>query len=73
MSSGKKLDSRLRGNDTDRLYCMNRRDVLKYLAAAFASGCGRYLPGENALEIANLQPPAAQVPINQLMWRAVER
>ena len=52
---------------------MNRRDVLKYLAAAFASGCGRYAPGENALEIANLQPPAAQVPINQLMWRAVAR
>ncbi len=53
---------------------MERRDFLKYVAAsAFAGGCGRYLPEENVLEIANLQPPAAQVPINQLMWQAVER
>ena len=53
---------------------MERRDFLKYVAAsALAGGCGRYLPGENVLEIANLQPPAAQVPINQVMWRAVER
>ena len=53
---------------------MERRDFLKYVAAsALAGGCGRYLPGENVLEIANLQPPAAQVPINQLMWRAIER
>ena len=53
---------------------MERRDFLKYMAAsALAGGCGRYLPGENVLEIANLQPPAAQVPINQVMWRAVER
>ena len=53
---------------------MERRDFLKYMAAsALAGGCGRYLPGENVLEIANLQPPAAQVPINQVMWRAIER
>ncbi|MXY82861.1 MAG: extracellular solute-binding protein, partial [Gemmatimonadetes bacterium] len=65
-----------RGSDCRRIkrLIVERRDFLKYVAAsALAGGCGRYLPGENVLEIANLQPPAAQVPINQLMWRAIER
>ena len=53
---------------------MKRRDFLKYLAAgALTGGCGQYLPDKNVLEISNLQPRAAQVPINQVLWKAIDR
>ncbi|MBN97891.1 MAG: hypothetical protein CME16_01400 [Gemmatimonadetes bacterium] len=53
---------------------MKRRDFLKYLGGtALSGGCGRYLPDENVLEISDLQPRAAQVPINIVKWKAVDR
>ena len=53
---------------------MKRRDFLKYLGStALTGGCGRYLPDEHVLEISDLQPRAAQVPINIVKWKAVDR
>ncbi len=53
---------------------MERRDFLKYLAGAAAlPGCGRFAPEANALEISDLQPRAAEVAINQVMWEAIDR
>ena len=53
---------------------MERREFLKYLAGAAAlPGCGRFAPDANALEISDLQPRAAEVAINQVMWEAIDR
>ena len=53
---------------------MERRAFLKCLGTgALACGCGRYLPDGNIVEISDLQPRAAQVPLNLLLWKAVDR
>lgn len=38
-----------------------------------ASGCGGYQPDAPVLEVSALQPRAAQLPFNQLMWKAVDQ
>ena len=52
---------------------MKRRDFLKYLAgSALMGGCGGYLPDETVMEVSSLQPRAAQIPFNQLLWKTVD-
>jgi raffinose/stachyose/melibiose transport system substrate-binding protein len=53
---------------------MERRSFLKCLGGgALAWGCGAYIPDKSVMEISNLQSRAGQVPINQLMWKTVDR